>query len=252
VRNGKIVVAVLVAIAGLLVAGRAILRGAPSPKNEPLKHEVSLEVQHLEAGGFDTNPTAETADAVIEDASSRVSRLVQKVPSAALPKSRHEDLSRAFHGLFSSIVAPDVERDEAWKVSRGKKPMGDLLTPEVRETMQESAEYFALPRMNLSEMEIIPVYVQGVEQGSSATDDGFGINTTRLVGAYPISDDPEGDKLDVVEVRFPMELPDPREGGRVRVSIGFQFAWSREREQWIPFGNVSYHDPNVAIVTPAN
>jgi len=252
VRNGKIIVAILIAIAGLLVAGRALMRGVPSTKHEAVNHEVSLEVQQLVTGGFDTYPTTETVEAVIEDASARVSTAVQNIPSSVLPKSKHEDLTRAFHGLFSSIVAPDVERDEAWKVSRGKKPMGDLLTPEVRVSMQESAEYFALPRMNLSEIEIIPVYVRGVVQRSSATDDGFGINTTRLVGAYPISDDPEHDKLDVVEVRFPMEVPDPREGGRVRVSIGFQFAWSREREQWIPFGNVSYHDPNVAIVAPAN
>lgn len=246
--NTKLVLAAGVAIVGVGLAAKTFWPASkPAAKvvHEDQKPK-SAKAEVLLAGSFDTTPTEETVEGDIDRATERVRQAVQAARSPSLLGSRKADLPVAFEERLQALINPDYLRDARARAARGKP--GENLDPdeEFLNDAKKRGALFALLPMDIQNIEVREIYRDGVYVASSLTNEGLGMGTTKLGGesAFPLADaDPEEERLDIIEVQLPMHFPTPTGGGkfeRQRRLVGFQFVWSEERNQWIPWQNVQY------------
>ena len=247
----KLSLAVLVACVGVFMVARLLLpRGSSKPARAPVVKPASPELAAVLTGGYDTHPTTETVEADIANAVRRASVEIGSVRSVAVPADRRVDLSTAFGERLAAVINPDYMRDLRARSSRGQAIEVAEPDEETLDLVQIRGESFKLLPMDTTGIEVRPIFEQGQYVATQATSLGFGTGETRLGGrhAFPMAGlDPVEDKLDIVEVRLPMEIPVPvgrDDEKRQRAIVGFQFVWSKERKQWIPWVIKTYGDPN--------
>ena len=159
----------------------------------------------------------------------------------------------AFGERLSAVIDPDYMRDLRARVARGQNV--EVVEPdeETLDSFRIRRSSFELLLMDVSALEVRPIYEHGKYVATNAIGLGFGTGETKLGGkfAFPMANlDPVKDQLDIVEVRLPMEIPVPmgREGEkRSRAIVGFQFVWSEERGQWVPWVIKTYGNPNDGV-----
>jgi len=239
-RQIKLILAILVAGIGLFMVARLIV---PSGASKPTHASAAVkppspELEAVLTGGYDTRPTTETVEADITRAVQRASVVIGSVRSASVPAARRADLSSAFGERLEAILNPDYMRDLRARSARGQGI--EVVEPdeEVLERARTSGEFFALLPMDVQSVEVVPIFERGRYVGLGSA--GFGTGTTRIGGkaAFPMADlDPVEDRLDIVEVRVPMEMPvpPPKAKKTERQIVGFQFVWNAERKQWAPW-----------------
>lgn len=251
----KLIFAIVIAGVGVAMVSRMLVFS--KPKQEKAKnayvHSVSTDLDEILSGDYDTKPTHESVEADIARATVTVKNRIDSVRSIAIPAERRADLAAAFEERLAAIVDPVYMRDLLAKIGRGQQV--ENRDPDETELNQFEMrrKSFKLPPMDIQSIEIYPIFERGVYIAESMTAKGFGEGTTKLGGAtaFPMSGlDPVKHKLDVVEVRIPMEIPVPisrQDETRERNLVGFQFVWSKERQQWIPWVIKTYGNPNHGV-----
>lgn len=248
VMKWKIVLASLFAVFGLVLMARTFW---PASTPKPAVVEVpekpkSAKAEALLAGSFDTHPTPETVEQDIGRATDRVRAQVQAARSPSLLGARRTDLPAAFEERLAALINPDHARDARARAARGKQ--GETLEPDedMIAAAQGRMEMYGHMALDIQNLEMREIFRDGVRVAPMYFDEGFTLGESYLTGdtAFPLSEaDPEDDRLDIVEVRMPMHFPAAIGRGefeRQRRLIGFQFVWSEERNQWIPWKNVQY------------
>jgi hypothetical protein len=242
----RLAAAIFVAVAGLIVAGRQLW---PSSKHGPASVEVAPTpaVSKVLDGVFDTRPTAET---VMDDIGRAGEAAGRSLSSSTVPPALRTDLVAAFEERLAAVIAPDAARDLQFRIARGQQNESDQPSEEQIQAGKGSARLFGLRPMNLSEIVVRPIWSGGrlVNNSLDEIGAGFATTSTRYGGplAFPMADkDPEKDRLEIVEIRLPIEMPipPPDQGRYERQLVGFQFVWSKERNQWIPWQNMTYGKP---------
>lgn len=247
-RSAKYVLAIILACVGLFAVGRLVAHRIPSGNaGTRVEAAIAPAVSEVLSGGFDTVPSKESVGSDVRRAREQAREVIAKASSPALPVNRREDLSVAFEERLSAVINPDYMRDLQARVARGQPVEAVNPGKEALEEARMRGEFFALLPMDIHEVEVRPVYERGVYVAESMTAKGFGELTTRLgrEKAFPMNDlDPIKDKLDIVEVLLPMDIPIPtKEGQRHRSLVGFQFVWDVKGMKWIPWANKCYHNP---------
>lgn len=236
----KIVAACTIAAVGLLALGRMLMQNRPAPASSQRIVNQSEATKELAAGGFDTTPTAETVSQDIERAANIAKDLMTIVPQSQLPTTRRQDLADAFEERLSAVLDPNPESDAATRVARGQAP--GFPSPDGLTNIQAAFQYRSF---DLANLEVVTVFHRGERVApEGVTEDGLKEGITRYSGkwAFPMSDlDPIEDRLTIIEVRLPVDtpIPPPGEDASERKLMGFQFVWSTERNQWIPWASVS-------------
>jgi len=254
--KAKLIVAILIAVVGVTLAVRTFWpassnRAKPAPSEEV--SNPSEQVEELLTGTYDTVPTEETIEADIRRAEARAESVLMAARLPSMNANQRADLADAFRERLESVINPDYMRDLRARVARGQPVEIKEPTPEQLEQSNSWKEHFALLPIDIQSLEVRPIYQRGAYVAESMTAKGFGEGTTKLGGAtaFPMSElDPVEDKLDIVEVRLPMEVPVPvgrDDETRERNLVGFQFVWSRERQQWIPWVIKNYGNPNRGV-----
>lgn len=246
--NAKLILAVLVAVVGVGLAVKT-LWPASKPTTQVVVEDPAPKSSKAEAllvGSFDTEPTEETVEGDIDRLTNLVRRQVDSARSPSLMSARKADLVVAFEERIQALINPDYVRDARARAARGKQ--GENFEPdeEALESAKKWESYYALLPMDMQSVELRELFRDGVFIAESAMDEGLGMGTTKMSGeaAFPLADaDPVEDRLDIFEFRLPIHFPAPGEGGEIarqRRLVGFQFVWSDERNQWIPWQNVQY------------
>lgn len=246
----KYIVAITLALIGLISVGRLFVRWEATKDtrdNAVIEPEPDV-VRAVLGGSYDTMPSADNAPQTVDAAVSKLRQTLQETSLSIVPQRRQADLVMAFRERFNALHAPSFERDEMARVSRGRRAQVDR--DESSSGGGGSAQsIFAYRRIDIQSLEVRTVYERGREVASPAYLEGFRESITQITGpnAFPLMEsDPASERLDIVEIRIPMETPVPPPKDKVseRRLIGFLFAWHQEREQWIPWALKQYGGPN--------
>jgi len=251
----RLALAVLIAAVGLVVAWRALARFRSGPRpSGPVPVEVAPQARALLASiELDARPAEETASDLVAQAASRVRDVATGQKITALGAGdRLNDLLRAFHERLFATIAGDFDRNVADLVGRGdsKDHEGD------RDAWTRRLESHRMIAFGIRQIEVRELYRGGRRIAPPKGSDGLAsLEFQPERGRFPISNDAEAGRLDVVEVRLPMRkrriiIPagdQPASFGEWSlVRVGYRFAWSNDRRQWIPWGVCIYSDPNEA------
>lgn len=254
-RHTKIVLASIVALVGVLAAGRMVWQRMPASKPKPVAvpAQIKPEVAAVFDGGFDTIPTPDSVDADIRRARETARDRLESAHGSVIPKDRRDDLAAAFEERLAAVADPDYMRDLRARIDRGQRFEYAQPDPDELDRYMTSRASFTLPPMDIASIEVHPIYQRGVSVSQPMTAQGFGEGTTVLGGAhaFPMAGlDPVKHKLDIVEIRMPIKIPVPvdhKTETRERNLVGFQFVWNTERQQWIPWVIKAYGNPNHGV-----
>jgi len=246
----RLVIAGAIAVGGGLLALQAYLRvsGAGSGGSGASDIVLSEAAEAISVLDFDTEPTAESVDAVVATARERAAASARDVLGSigGLPAGADENLLDAFGERLSMTLDGDFERNIELLRARG-----DRSTPEQVEAMRDAriawSEHVRLARVSLSGVSTRVVYERGRRVAPDDTELGLSVTTsTPSFDRFGVPLDAEGGKLTVVEVRILVEQHDVEHGKPRPTVVGYQFAWSPGRRQWIPWKNVTYYPPGAA------
>ena len=197
---------------------------------------------------FDAEPTEATVasllDRAVQQAEDRVRELSR---SGDGPVRRVDDLVRVFGQSLRNTIVPNFDVRCEMMRERGDEWVGEKLTGELK-SWTTQAELTRDARFGTEGLEVRVLYQAGVRVAPEAADEGFSTVMSRpKPGRMPIAMEPDDGALDIVEVRLPMEKGQVAVAGRKGkrpVLVGYQFAWSKERGQWIPWLICQYTNPN--------
>lgn len=211
-------------------------RGRPTPVIAPPPEPptTAIELGDLE---LDSMPTEETKNELINAARDRA---MEKMSESNIPSAAKQNLADAFRERLQSVIDPDYTRDRAARIARGQPPITDKIEPD---GWRNQFAVFELSGFDTARLEVRQIFNDGEWIAPNPyQDEGFGTSTSQLSGeiAYPVPSDPEAAKLDVWEVRMPMEVHGPFEDQPNVALVGFRFVWHNDRQQWIPYGNTMY------------
>lgn len=234
------------AVALVLIGGGLAVRSLmplmrshePRATSAPLSEAASrLGPELLDAGG-----DAEASDLAVSRAQSRVREILRAESfGRVVAASRREDLVDAFAERLIATLDGEYARDMAARVARGMTPPGEP-TDTALENYTKTADWTRGSRIGIGALEIRVIDDAGRAVAAAPVAEGYDALSYTKKGplAFPISSDPVGSRLDVVEVRLPMGLRPIEGDSRGAVLVGYQFAWSGQRRQWIPLTNVVY------------
>lgn len=236
----KLLIACFIALVGLLALGRMLLLRASAPAGTAEVQQLSDAGLEIANGGFDTKPDATTVDSHILAASKSLEALVAQMSGSSLPASRRSDLPTAFQERLAAVIDPNPSRDATARARRGQ-PAAEV--PDYLTNLQSIYQYRAF---DIESIQLVTVYQNGRRLiPDDVSEDGLNLSTTRLLRddvAFPLANrDPIADRLHIVEVRLPMDVPvpPPDESRSERRLVGFQFVWNRDSNQWVPWANVT-------------
>lgn len=240
--RNKIILAAVIAAAGLSLAGRALFRSIrPRPGPGAGAHVVPAQVEeHLLAVVFDSRPTEDTLEAMLSAAGDRVSEISRS--RRLVPGDRIDDLAKAFSERLRGTLGGDFEGDLAALQQRGDA------TPPADAQNRRPAWELQAAETRLAPFSTAQIDVAVVSDNGHAADDpamaGFSTLTWNAVpGRFPMHADLPKAGPDAAEVRVPMEKKGVVDRAPHPVIIGYQFVWSPDRKQWIPWGIRLYSRP---------
>lgn len=243
--KAKVFVAIALALIGLVAVGRLVIRSTPGRETKALAvtEPVPEVVKAVIEGDFDTRPTSDTVYSDIKRASSKLDQLINQENLQIVSPDRESDLTKAFEERMAALLDPDASRDISARQGRGQRAEGE------KQSNDSGNSIFALLPLDIRSLEVRVIYQRGRKLVNSGYLEGFRETTTQIKGpnAFPLMElNPESAKLDIVEVRLPMlvPIPPPKDQKTERRLVGFQFVWSQERKQWIPWANKQYGGPN--------
>jgi len=251
----KLILAGVLAALGLFLGGRAWLGSSSNtarPAEVPLPESPALTQakQRVAEIVLDTRPTSETVKQVLEQASLSASKAASGLRLGSGSITNASDLAEAFRERLSAVIDPDFARDSSFRTKRGSKPDSKLRTEEDRQGWEASAAYSRFSSLGLNQLEARVIYAKGKRIPPTHEAESYLTLTSTLTGdaRFDISDDPEKEKLDVVEIRLPMEVnkAPPSGGGKTQAFVGFQFGWNAKRNQWVPISATIYYADNKA------
>lgn len=183
-----------------------------------------------------------TPESILEMAQERLRRVLDAGgPGGVVAPERCADLVTAFGERLIATLDGQYDRDMAARVARGMaRP--DPPTEVALTNYKKTADWTRGTRVGLDLIEARVIYDHGDPVAPSPVEEGYEALTYEKHGplAFPLSGDPQAKRLDVVEVRLPMGLKPVQGESRGAVLVGYQFAWSAQRSQWIPLCNVIY------------
>ncbi len=232
----RLVVAAIVALAGIGVAWRALDRSSRAPIDPGGRVAPALAAA-LESADYVTVRTLEQVDQLVAGAAAAVqsSAAALSVSEHGLDLTREQeaDLASALRARLRAVIDGDLETNIVDLVARGDRSAWD----EAQRTQWEaSADWHRHAPIDPAGVELRMRYVQGRPVGPGGLAEAASVLTLKPAeGRFPIPADPVGAKLDVVEIRFLMRIRDIQSQAPVAAAVGFGFAWSRERRQWIPW-----------------
>jgi len=196
---------------------------------------------------FDAQPNDQTAGAEVDRAVLKATEAAQQlVLSGDIPSSRIADLMHVFDQSLRNTIAPNFDARCDMMRARGDTWAGRKLDSE-RESWTKQAELTRNARFSIDQLEVRVLYKSGVRVAIEVAKEGYSTVMSRpKPGRLPIAKKPDEGKLDVIEVRLPMEKRTVAIAGKYRkqsVLVGYQFAWSKKRNQWIPWLVCQYTDP---------
>lgn len=242
--------AVLLTIAGAItITGVTLVvyiasgRGRPSsdiadPPPSPIPSTLPEEL--------DTTPISDSVDSEIARARERVYSLAvsQNLSSTTdADPSAAQDIADAFSERLSAVIDPDYTRNRNARLKRGQPPV----TPET-EPPGWRADYapFELASFDQESLEVRRVIAAGQWAAPHPfRDEGYKTTSSHPSGtsAFPIPNDVVASRTDVWEIRMAMRGLGPNLEDDDITLIGYQFVWSKDRKQWIPYKNVVYGKP---------
>lgn len=267
------IVALLLAVAGIVLAVRAIFpashRPAPPPEhrdgaaasdreNESNKPVAKWFSESSLAGQFVT-PTPETVDALVQAAADRArSDLSTLEAGAGLDSARGGALVDTFAQILRLQLNPDFEaREEMIAKMGGTTPYlsGADNADAYRAAVISSSTDAAMAPIAPGAVRVRARFVHGREAaGVVGLPSGLTLSTSKM---FDIPQDAERGALDVYEVLVPIKLPvAPDDGGRSKdrgaFAIGFGYAWSQDRKAWIPWRIWVYYQSEDSTTYPPN
>jgi|GEM_PF-2330725 len=237
----------LIAIIGVFLAGRALMRSLP--RGEQRRQRATENTGPTEARAIISSLRCEvpidesSAEQVGDMARTRVDELLANMSdNPAFSGSRREDLGNAFRESLMKTVAPDLDRDRAALAARGVPVPKDPPTDEYRELWKKQTDPFRLAPIGFEQAEVRVLQAGGrlLLAPPNATADGFNVSQSYKMGADGKSAYNPGNR-DIVEVRLPMKLPSS-DGPAVTVLMGYMYAWDNASGDWVPFMNTVYAD----------
>ena len=159
---------------------------------------------------------------------------------AGINARRLDDLVAAFSEQLAATIDGDYERDHAARVARGLPEEGDD-----RAFREKMADWMRGRAIGLERLEVRVLIRDGEATAASGLEEGYDV-LTAANHDYPLPDDLADARVDVVEVRLPMDVPSVNGKGRGAALVGYRFWWDDATDQWIPFVNAIYGDPEAA------
>lgn len=237
----NLIAATVLALGGVFVAWRALDRASPAVPRR-VDAEISEVVRAaLDVSVFDTIPTHENFAQVERLIRSRAEQLAEaKSGSAAVAPSRRADLAAAFTEQLTALLSGDGPSHRRHLATRGYDA-----SEQSAAAWDAGVAFTQFAPISLERAEIRVITEQGSRLTDYDTKQGFGVLTTEPgpESPRPVASDAVKGKLDIVEVRLPMQKR-MIDGKSTTSLIGFQFAWSAERDRWVPWNNVIYCYPN--------
>ncbi len=239
----RLILAIVVMVAGLGLAFRALRPVLWPATPSPLPPQLTGASERLGPGLLDTDPAKEPAGDVVSRAAG-VARLALGHPSfsGVVGPRRLDDLVLAFEERLIATLDGEYERDMAARLARGMPPPPSPPSQDTIDNYRKTADWTRHTAIGIDRIEVRVIFDKGKPAAPTPTEEGFDALTYTKKGAtaFPIPEDPSKAGLDVVEVRIPMALRPISGRSRGAVLVGYQFAWSENRQQWIPFVNVVY------------
>lgn len=236
----------LLAIFGTFLAVRSIVntRATVSPaETVEVPESVRLMLSSAEVG---TVTTPENVGDVSEELRRRVLERIGEVSTlAGMPEEVRADLAKAFVERWRALVDPDVNRDHQTLAARGDP-----------RSLSDAAKEFEDYRSWLESLSMSPIGLDGiiVTDGAdlAALSSAVGVAgfegfrrgaSTRNTHKMPVPDSPSEAGWRSVQIVMPFEKQPMRGKGFGVAFLGFQFAWSAQRRQWVPYSTVWYVSP---------
>lgn len=241
---------IALACLGCVIAFRSLMRNrVRTAAAVPVEVPESVRLA-LGSATIDTVPTPENIEELAAELHRRVLDRVRQIPAlASMSESAQDDLATAFVERWRALIDPDMERDHQTLAARGDP-----------RSLSAEAEYFEKYRGWMESLSMSPVGLDGVAvsdgagpgaaTGAAAEDggipgfEGFGRGLNgRTEDKMPVPECPVEAGWRSVQIVMPFTKQPMRGEGFGVVLLGFQFAWSAERDQWVPYVAVMYTAP---------
>lgn len=219
---------------------------APSERGPRPAEAPRTEAQRTLTDGLLDTPVGDRPGPAVEAATARLTPLLDGVQGIPAP----QDVVDAFAERLRATFDGQYQRDLRAKIARGMEAPPQPWPESGGEFWQASRERLRGSDIGVESMEVRWILRGGNRVAPMAVDEGYGITKTTTTEFESVID-AIGPRLDVVEVRLPMrikplEVPlpmgiQPAQGASSGpVLVGYQFAWSPERGQWVPYQNCMY------------
>lgn len=245
-KNNALYIGIAVAVVGCFLALRSFMnvRGQTIPYDpDEVPESVRLMLSSAEVG---TVTTPENVGDVSEELRRRVLERIGEVSTlAGLPEEIRADLAEAFVERWRALVDPDVNRDHQTLAARGDP-----------RSLSDATKEFEDYRSWLESLSMSPIGLDGiiVTDGAdlAALSSAVGVagfegfrrgSSTRNTHKMPVPDSPTEAGWRSVQIVMPFEKQPMRGKGFGVAFLGFQFAWSAQRRQWVPYSTVWYVSP---------
>lgn len=239
-------IGIALAVIGCVLAIRAFMNtSVMTAESSPAEVPESVRSK-LNNAEIDTVPTTENLDEVAAELRRRVLSSLGEVPTlSSVPESARSDLAEAFVERWRALIDPDVTRDHRTLAARGDP-----------RSLADAAEQYEGYREWMDSLSMSPVGLDGVvvtdgadpaALASAAGVAGFeGFRrgmSSRNEDKMPVPDHPTEAGWRSVQIVMPFAKQPLKGKGIGVVFLGFQFAWSSKREQWVPYSTVWYVSP---------
>lgn len=237
---------ILLAVIGAFLAVRSVMNARvqvlPAESLE-VPESVRLMLSNAEVG---TVTTPENVGDIAEQLRRRVLERISEISTlAGMPEEVRADLAQAFVERWRALVDPDVNRDHQTLAARGDP-----------RSLSDAAKEFEDYRSWLESLSMSPIGLDGiiVTDGAdlAALSSAVGVAgfegfrrgaSTRNTHKMPVPDSPTEAGWRSVQIVMPFEKQPMRGKGFGVAFLGFQFAWSAQRRQWVPYSTVWYVSP---------
>lgn len=247
----KLIIGVVIAIAGVALATRAVLRTSPPrSKSSAGSGMIAKEPPPPVGIRYRSLTDPEEVQRAVEtavDVALRETTIPQRIRS-----TQPEDLRQNVVERFQSLLTTDLDRDLAALVRRGATFDPSSLDDEGRERMMRWMGAYRGSKPDFDNLSVRMVCNRGVWISDDDMMQGYVRTMTEIQGsmAPPVPEMPSETQSDIIEVRVPM-LVDAPEVGEHEVIMAFMLLWDPKSASWVPFRSMLYHaHSHVSYVAP--
>lgn len=251
----KYILAGLLALVGVLVAGRALFPPTPGTPRQSVSNRAPAEAlpiaSTLQAEFSDADRVrSEEAEDLAAKIAGTVRERLMALPAPERPSASDADaLATEVGEIFAIYLTGDWERYLSYASSRGAElPMLD--TPEegtkARRFFESTVSTVKLRPVSLDEIVVRPRFLRGREIGQESL--GSEATVTPPPTRYGLTQDAPRARLTVYETAVPVSYTWDGETSPMFISIWH--AWSAERSRWLPWRLVLYDPTRKATIVP--